>query len=121
MTHLDDPVQAYTSLGEDSLDVLTALCCLVRDAAFNQLALVVCGDLAGDEDLGACDDGLGLFWESALLASLVCPVPAPKYGGGSCIRGKELNSSSRSSIRVAGVQFKLPEGIELPKIREERT
>lgn len=57
---LDHPLDADTSLCQYADNVLAALLRLVCDAAFDQVALVVCGDLAGDEDLRACDDGLGL-------------------------------------------------------------
>jgi len=59
-TNLDNPLNANTGFGEDSLDVLAAHLGLVGDAAFDQVALCVGGDLARDEDIGACDDGLGL-------------------------------------------------------------
>lgn len=62
---LDNPLQAHIYFGEDGLDVLAALFRLVGDAAFNQIALLVGGNLTRDKDLGACDDGLGLEGVSA--------------------------------------------------------
>jgi len=59
-THLDNSLHSHARLGEDALDVLAAACRLVRNAALDQIALVVRGDLARDEDLGACDYGLRL-------------------------------------------------------------
>lgn len=58
--YLDDLVHADTCLGKNALDVLAAHLRLVCDAAFDQVAFCVCGDLAGDEDVGAGDDGLRL-------------------------------------------------------------
>lgn len=60
-THLDNPIHANTRLGEYALDVLAAHLCLIRNASFDQVALGVGGDLARDEDIGACDDGLCLW------------------------------------------------------------
>ena len=60
--YLNDPLQTHARPHEYALNVLTALRRLVRDAALDQGALGVCGDLAGDEDLRACDDGLGLSY-----------------------------------------------------------
>jgi hypothetical protein len=59
-TYLDNAVDADTSLLQDCNNVLAALCRLVGDAAGDQLTLVVGGDLSGDEDLGAGDNGLAL-------------------------------------------------------------
>lgn len=64
-THLDHPVEGNARLGEDTLDVLAAHLGLVRNAALNQVALCVGGDLARDEDAGAGDDGLRLRDASA--------------------------------------------------------
>lgn len=58
---LDDPVHGNTRLGENTLDVLTAHLGLVCDAALDQVALGIGGDLTGDEDIGACNDGLCLW------------------------------------------------------------
>jgi len=45
-THLDNPVHSNTRLSEDALDVLAAHLGLVRDAALDQVALGIGGDLA---------------------------------------------------------------------------
>jgi hypothetical protein len=66
-THLNNPLNPDPSLGQYPLDVLAALLRLVCDAALDQVALVIGGDLARDEDLGACDDGLGLFARVSVL------------------------------------------------------
>lgn len=68
--YLDNSVQSYTSLGEDALDVLTALCGLVRNAALDQVALGIGRDLTRHEDLRSGDDGLGLCCVSASLRGL---------------------------------------------------
>jgi hypothetical protein len=57
----DDTFDSNTSLLQYAHNVLAALRRLVGDAALDQGACVVGGDLARDEDLGACDDGLGLW------------------------------------------------------------
>lgn len=57
---LDDLLDGCVGLLQDRDDVLAALCGLIRDAALDQSAGLVGGDLAGNEDLGAGDDGLGL-------------------------------------------------------------
>jgi hypothetical protein len=57
---LDNAIHLDARLGQDANNILAALLRLVRNAAFNQVALGVGGDLARDEDGGACDDGLGL-------------------------------------------------------------
>ena len=58
---LDDPVHGNTRLGENTLDVLTAHLGLVCDASLDQVALGIGGDLTGDEDMGACNNGLCLL------------------------------------------------------------
>jgi hypothetical protein len=58
--HLDDAFNADTRLLQYAHNVLAALRRLVGDAAFDESTGVVGGDLAGHEDLGACDYGLGL-------------------------------------------------------------
>jgi hypothetical protein len=45
-TYLDDAFNANTGLGQYADNVLAALLGLVGDAAFNQVAFGVCGDLA---------------------------------------------------------------------------
>lgn len=57
---LDDLLNRCVGLLEDGDDVLATLCGLVGDATLDQGTGLVGGDLAGDEDLGAGDDGLGL-------------------------------------------------------------
>jgi hypothetical protein len=47
---------------EDSLDVIAASLGLGLDIAFNEVAVLVCGDLAGEEDLAVSLDGLGLWF-----------------------------------------------------------
>ena len=79
-TYLDDALQANTRLGENALDVLTALLGLVGDAAFNQVALGVRWNLTRDEDLWACDDGLGLG-RSVSVLMLLCYAPILQYVG----------------------------------------
>lgn len=64
----DDTVEPHAGFREDALDVLAALGGFVRDAAFDQGAFGVGGDLAGYEDLRTRDDGLGL---SRVLAELL--------------------------------------------------
>jgi hypothetical protein len=77
-THLDNAVNADTSLLQDGDDVLAALCRLVRDAARDQLALVVGGDLARDEDLGAGDDGLALV---CCVSTVIACWSRPRVAG----------------------------------------
>lgn len=57
---LDHAVDLDAGLGQDADNVLAALFGLVGDAAFDQVAFGVGGDLARDVDLGAGDDGLRL-------------------------------------------------------------
>lgn len=60
MTYLHTSTDGATSVFEDVLEPLAARSRLVGDAALDQLALGRGGDLAGDEDVGAGDDGLGV-------------------------------------------------------------
>lgn len=71
MTHLNDLLNRCVGLLQDRDDVLAALGRLVGDASLNQGASLVRGDLAGDEDLRAGDDGLGLGRVSRLLDGMV--------------------------------------------------
>jgi hypothetical protein len=57
---LDDPRHLHPRLRKYPHDILAAHLRLIRNAALDQIALCVGGDLARDEDVGACDDGLGL-------------------------------------------------------------
>lgn len=57
---LDDLLNGSVRLLQDGNDVLAALCSLVGDATLDQSAGLVGGNLAGNENLGAGDDGLGL-------------------------------------------------------------
>lgn len=57
---LDDARDVAAGRRQDGLDVLAALGRLVGDAAFGEVAVLVGGDLAGDVDGWAGDDGLGL-------------------------------------------------------------
>lgn len=63
--YLDNPLNTHTRLSQYANNVLAALLRLVRNATLDQVALCVRGDLSGDKDLRACDDGLGLFRVSA--------------------------------------------------------
>jgi hypothetical protein len=62
--YLNNPLHTHTNLRQYPLDILAALLRFIRDAAFNQRASIVGGDLARDVDLWARDDGLGLWWAS---------------------------------------------------------
>lgn len=64
---LDDVLDGCVGLLQDGDDVLAAQCCLVGDAALDQGAGLVGGDLAGDEDVGPGDDGLGLWGVSGVV------------------------------------------------------
>lgn len=57
---LDDAVNLNAGLGQDTDNVLAALLRLVGDAAIDQVAFSVGGDLARDIDLGTGDYGLRL-------------------------------------------------------------
>jgi hypothetical protein len=59
--YLDDPVHGNCRLGKNSLDILAAHLGLIREAALNQVALAIRGDLARDVERSACNDGLGLI------------------------------------------------------------
>jgi hypothetical protein len=61
LTHLDGTVNAATSVLEDVLECFAAGLGLVGDAAANEVALGVGGDLARDPDLAGGFDGLGLW------------------------------------------------------------
>jgi hypothetical protein len=88
--YLDDPVDLDTRLGQYPHNVLTALLRLVRNAALDQIALGIGGDLAGDIDLRAGDDGLGLVKISAyILPMLQSPqLSVVVRGRGIAMRGK---------------------------------
>lgn len=58
--YLDHAREAGPRLLEDSTNVLAALLGLVGYATLDQVALDVGGNLAGDKDVGAGDDGLRL-------------------------------------------------------------
>jgi hypothetical protein len=66
-TYLNNPINPHIDLRQDRHNVIAALLRLVRDAAFDQVALFVRWDLARDVDLRAGDYGLGLADASALL------------------------------------------------------
>jgi hypothetical protein len=57
---LDDLCDIWASFLEDGDDVVAAGGGFISDGAFNEVALIVSGDLAGDVDLGSCNYGLGL-------------------------------------------------------------
>lgn len=60
--HLDDLLHGRVGFLQNGQDVLAALRSLVGDAAVDQGAGFVGGDLARDVDVGAGDYGLGLGW-----------------------------------------------------------
>lgn len=66
-TNSNDLLHPAPCSRQDSKDVLDALLRLVGDAAFDQVAGGVGGDLAGDEDLVVGFDGLGL-WGRVLVS-----------------------------------------------------
>jgi hypothetical protein len=88
--YLDDPVDFDTRLGQYPHNVLAALLRLVRNAALDQIALGVRRDLAGDIDLRASDDGLGLVKLSAyILPNTQSPqLSIVVRGRGIAVRGK---------------------------------
>jgi hypothetical protein len=55
-----DALDADAGRGEDRLDVVDAGFGLVCDGACDEVAVFVGGDAAGDVDVGAGDDGVGL-------------------------------------------------------------
>lgn len=57
---LDDARDVAAGFGEDGNDVLAAHLGLVGDATLNEVSILVGGDLAGDVDGRACNDGLAL-------------------------------------------------------------
>lgn len=64
-TYLDNALNANARLLQYPHNILAAHLRLIRDAALDERAVDVRGDLARDEDLGARDDGLGLREVSA--------------------------------------------------------
>lgn len=71
----DDALNLDASFGQDADNVLAALLGLVGDAAFDQVALCVGGDLARDVDLWASDDGLRLGWLALVVrVYLLCSL-----------------------------------------------
>jgi len=60
-THLDDPAQVATGFGQNGLDALARSLGLVCDAALDQRAGFVGGDLARDEDVWTGLDGLAVW------------------------------------------------------------
>lgn len=73
-TYLHNPLNPHARLSQDANNVLAALLRLIRDATLDQVALCVCWDLAGHEDLRAGNDGLGLFGASARLLFQCCLI-----------------------------------------------
>jgi hypothetical protein len=73
-TYLHNPLDPHARLSQDANNVLAALLRLVRDATLDQVTLCVCWDLAGNEDLRAGDDGLGLFGASVRLLFQCCAI-----------------------------------------------
>jgi hypothetical protein len=69
--HLYNPLNPHPSLSQYPHNVLAALLRLICDAALDQVALCIGGDLARDEDLGTRDDGLGLY-----VLSVSCLITA---------------------------------------------
>jgi len=68
-TCLYDAGDITSGFSEDVLQVLAARCRLFGDAALDDVALGVGRKLAGDEDVWACDHGLGL--EAASVTMIV--------------------------------------------------
>lgn len=64
---LDNLLNRCVGLLQDGDDVFATLCGLVGDAALDQGAGLVGGDLAGDEDLRTGDDSLGLGCVSDMI------------------------------------------------------
>jgi hypothetical protein len=60
-TYLDDFAHAAAGFFENGLHAFAWCLCLVGDAAFDQVAVLVGGDLARDEDVLADLDCLALF------------------------------------------------------------
>lgn len=94
MTHidLDDLLHAGVGGGQDSLDVGAASPGQVTNAALNQLAVFIGGDLTGNKDLAVGADSLGLWIVSSFLSCCVegaghrVPRSGEEtyVGGGSC-------------------------------------
>lgn len=82
--HLDDLVDGRAGFLQDGQDVLAALRGLVRDAAGDQGAGFVGGDLARDVDVGAGDYGLRLGWGVLVRAGLWGKLG---WGGRAWVRG----------------------------------
>jgi hypothetical protein len=61
VTNLDDFAHAAAGFFENGLHAFTGCLCLVGDAAFDQVTVLVGGDLARDEDVRADLDCLALF------------------------------------------------------------
>jgi hypothetical protein len=60
LSYLYNSLETDIDFCQNGLDVLAALLSFIRDAAFNQGARLVSGDLARNEDLRTGDDSLGL-------------------------------------------------------------
>ena len=71
--YLDDAAERAAGIFQDRLQVLADRCRLVGDAAFDEIARCIGGELAGDEDVRACDDGL------RLLQSVGCTLRCDKH------------------------------------------
>lgn len=72
--NLDDLLHATSRSVQNSLDVITAHLGLVANRALDQVRGSVCGNLARDEDLAVCADGLGLgYLASSSSSSCCCP------------------------------------------------
>jgi hypothetical protein len=69
-TYLDDFTHTATGFFENGLHAFTGCLCLVGDAAFDEVSILVGGDLARDEDVAAYLDCLALF-RIVLVTSLV--------------------------------------------------
>lgn len=71
--NLYHPLHRHPCRSEHGGDIPAALFCLLGHGTFDQVSELVCGDLARDEDLIVCYDGLGLCMcvgESALVSIL---------------------------------------------------
>jgi hypothetical protein len=69
MSYLDDPGDISPRLFQDGIDVGAACLRFFCNAALDQVTVLVCGNLAGDVELGSNGDGLALLIVSNCLSS----------------------------------------------------